>query len=173
MKFEQEYLNVIKSRFREIKRLGDRTLEQLSEADLHWQYNEDTNTIAILVKHLRGNMHSRWTDVFTTDGEKPNRHRDGEFEDDLQTIEGVSDAWEEGWQLFLTTLESFDAEDLLRTQKIRGEDHTILEALERQHTHYASHIGQMMFIGKQVKGSDWQSLSIPKGQSEQYLKHGK
>lgn len=173
MKFEQEYLNIIQSRFREIKRLGDRTLDQLSEADLHWRYNEDSNTVAVLVKHLRGNMYSRWTDVFTTDGEKPDRLRDGEFEDDLKTMADVLAAWEDGWHLFLDVLEGFTPEDLLRTQKIRGEDHTILEALERQHTHYASHIGQMMFIGKQIKGSDWQSLSIPKGQSEQYLNHGK
>ncbi|MCG1008518.1 DUF1572 family protein [Salinicoccus sp. ID82-1] len=173
MKFEQEYLTVIKSRFREIKRLGDRTLDQLSNEDLHWQYNEDSNSLAVLVKHLRGNMYSRWTDVFTTDGEKPGRQRDDEFEDDLQTMEDVEAAWEDGWQLFFDTLDGFNVEDLLRTQKIRGEDHTILDALERQHSHYAMHIGQMMFIGKQIKGSDWQSLSIPKGQSEQYLNPGK
>ncbi|GAB3068811.1 DinB family protein [Salinicoccus sesuvii] len=173
MKFEQEYLNLIKTRFQEVKRLGDRTLDQLSEADLHWRYNEDSNTVAILVKHLRGNMYSRWSDVFTTDGEKPDRHRDGEFEDDLKTMDDVLLAWEEGWQLFLNTLAEFSPEDLLRTQKIRGEDHTILEAIERQHTHYASHVGQMMFIGKQLKLADWQSLSIPKGQSEQYLKREK
>ncbi|TVT28999.1 DUF1572 domain-containing protein [Salinicoccus cyprini] len=173
MKFEQEYLTVIKSRFREIKRLGDRTLDQLSNEDLHWQYNEDSNSVAVLVKHLRGNMYSRWTDVFTTDGEKPDRNRDDEFEDDLQTMEDVEAAWEDGWQLFFDILDGFNVEDLLRTQKIRGEDHMILDALERQHSHYAMHIGQMMFIGKQIKGSDWQSLSIPKGQSEQYLNPGK
>jgi hypothetical protein len=170
MKFEQEFLNVIRARFKEIKRLGDRTLDQLSDDDMHWRYNESSNTIAVLAKHLRGNMYSRWTDVFTSDGEKADRGRDDEFEDDLHSKADVIAAWEDGWQVFFNALNSFTVDDLLRTQKIRGEDHTILDALERQHTHYATHIGQMMFIGKQIKGEDWQSLSIPKGKSEEYLK---
>ncbi|MCG7332434.1 DUF1572 family protein [Salinicoccus roseus] len=98
MKFEQEFLNVIRARFKEIKRLGDRTLEQLSDDDMHWRYNETSNTIAVLAKHLRDNMYSRWTNVFTSDGEKADRGRDDEFEDDLHSKADVIAAWEDGWQ---------------------------------------------------------------------------
>ncbi|MFG6117867.1 DUF1572 family protein [Thalassobacillus sp. B23F22_16] len=171
MEVGNEYLRVVIERFDSLRNLGVKTIHQLSEEDIHWNYNDDSNSIAIIVKHLSGNMVSRWTDFLTTDGEKPSRKRDEEFLDDITSKNELLKLWDAGWDALFTALKSLNEQDLIRRITIRGESHLVLEAIERQMAHYAYHIGQMVYIGKQLKGDDWQSLSIPKGKSEEYLKH--
>lgn len=162
MNITEAYLKIVIEKFKSIKELGDKTIQQLDEDALDWTYNEASNSIATIVKHMRGNMISRWTDIFTSDGEKPDRHRDSEFEDAPGTQTEILEAWNAGWQVLFDTLESLSGDDVLRTIEIRGVEHTVMEAIERQMSHYSYHVGQMVFIGKQMKGADWQSLSIPK-----------
>ena len=162
------YLNVIQERFQAVKELGDKTIAQLEHEQLHWSYNEDSNSIAVIVKHMSGNMVSRWTDFLTTDGEKQTRNRDDEFYDSLTSKEELIKVWENGWQVFFDTLKELTEEDLLKVVKIRGAQHTVVEAIERQMAHYASHVGQIVYIGKQIKGEEWETLSIPKGQSKAF-----
>ncbi|MEK4023249.1 DUF1572 family protein [Mammaliicoccus sciuri] len=169
MNLENVYLNVIKERFNGIKRLGDDTIDQLTEDDIHWTLNEASNSIAVLAKHISGNMISRSTNFLTTDGEKPNRKRDSEFEEDSLTKHEMIAVWEKGWSILFETLEELEGEHLLRDVYIRGKRTIVLEALERQLTHYASHIGQIVYIGKQLKNNTWVNLSIPKRQSEEYF----
>ncbi|WP_217587164.1 DUF1572 domain-containing protein [Lentibacillus saliphilus] len=168
MNLGDEYLKVIVERFRSVKDLGDRTLSRLSEDDIHWTLNEASNSVAIIAKHLSGNMVSRWSDFLTTDGEKADRHRDQEFENDISSKQALIAVWEKGWNTLFDTLEGLGEQDLLKTVKIRGEGHTVIEAIERQLAHYAYHIGQIVHIGKQLN-DNWESLSIPKGKSEEYL----
>ncbi|MRG87763.1 DUF1572 family protein [Salinibacillus xinjiangensis] len=165
----QEYLRIVVERFNSVKRLGDRTLEQLSEQELHWSPNEESNSVAIIIKHMSGNMISRWTDIFTSDGEKEYRNRDDEFIDDIASKTALTNVWEQGWQTLMATLDGLQEQDLLKSIYIRGERHIVIEAIERQMAHYAYHVGQMVYIGKQLKTSNWESLSIPKGKSEEYL----
>lgn len=169
MGIENEYLKIVEARFRSVKSLGDKTMEQLSEEELHWAMNEESNSVAVIVKHLSGNMVSRWTDIFHTDGEKPNRNRELEFEDDLHSKVEILKVWEKGWTTLLEALDLLTEQDLFRKITIRGEGHLVLEAIERQMAHYAYHIGQIVYIGKQIKCEQWVSLSIPKGMSEEYL----
>lgn len=169
MTLGNEYLKVIQERFKNVKDLGDKTIHQLSNDDIHWALNDSSNNVAVIVKHVSGNMISRWSDFLTSDGEKPDRNRDQEFVDTLSTKQELLIAWEQGWAVLLDTLSNLSPQDLLTTVYIRGEDHTVLEAIERQLAHYAYHIGQLVFIGKQLKDDAWESLSIPKGQSEEYL----
>ncbi|MFJ6210862.1 DUF1572 family protein [Lysinibacillus sp. NPDC092081] len=166
MTVAQTYLNVVQKRFRSVKELGDKTLDQLEVAQLHWAYNEDSNSIAVIVKHVSGNMISRWTDFLTTDGEKATRNRDDEFTDSLQTKEEVMAVWEKGWQVFLDALQKLTEADLQGFVTIRGEQHSVIDAIERQMAHYSQHVGQIVYIAKQIKGSEWQTISIPKGQSQ-------
>lgn len=168
MTIAQTYLQVVQKRFQSVKELGDKTLAQMEEAQLHWAYNEESNSIAVIVKHISGNMVSRWTDFLTTDGEKPTRNRDDEFEDSLRTKEAIISAWDKGWQVFLEALASLTESDLQGHVTIRGERLAVIDAIERQMAHYAQHVGQIIYIAKQVKGSDWQTLSIPKGQSQAF-----
>jgi len=168
MTIAQTYLQVVQKRFQSVKELGDKTLAQMEEAQLHWAYNEESNSIAVIVKHVSGNMISRWTDFLTTDGEKPTRNRDDEFEHSLQTKEAIISAWDKGWQVFLEALASLTESDLQGHVTIRGEQLAVIDAIERQMAHYAQHVGQIIYIAKQVKGSDWQTLSIPKGQSQAF-----
>ncbi|MFJ7979820.1 DUF1572 family protein [Lysinibacillus xylanilyticus] len=168
MTVAQTYLNVVQKRFRSVKELGDKTLDQLEEAQLHWTYNEDSNSIAVIVKHVSGNMVSRWTDFLTTDGEKATRNRDDEFTDSFQTKEDVMTVWEEGWQVFLDALQGLTEADLQGFVTIRGEQLSVIGAIERQMSHYSQHVGQIVHIAKQLKGSKWQTLSIPKGQSQAF-----
>ncbi|MDL0420746.1 DUF1572 family protein [Caldifermentibacillus hisashii] len=170
MNIVNEYLRVVMERFKSIKTLGDKTIEQLSEKDIHWTYNQESNSIAVIVKHLSGNMISRWTDLLTSDGEKENRNRDEEFIDDIPSKLEMINVWEKGWDVLIDTLTGLKEEDLLKTIKIRGEKHFVLEAIERQMTHYAYHVGQIVYIGKQLKDSEWKTLSIPRGKSEDYRK---
>ena len=169
MDLGNEYLKIIKERFESVKDLGDKTISQLSEKDIHWKLNEASNSIAIIAKHLSGNMISRWSDFLTTDGEKDFRNRDQEFEDDISSKQEMITIWEKGWNTLLDTLNGLENQDLLKNVTIRGENHTVLEAIERQMAHYSYHVGQIVYIGKQLKDESWETLSIPKGKSEEYL----
>jgi hypothetical protein len=170
MKIGNVYLRVVIERFKSVKTLGDKTIEQLSEKDIHWTYNQESNSIAVIVKHLSGNMISRWTDFLTSDGEKENRNRDEEFIDDISSKSELISVWEKGWDVLIDTLTGLKEDDLLKTIKIRGEKHLVLEAIERQMAHYAYHVGQIVYIGKQLKNNEWKTLSIPRGKSEDYRK---
>lgn len=154
--------------FQKYKILGDRTLTQLTIDQLSWQPNTESNSIAIIVKHMHGNMLSRWTEPLQTDGEKEWRKRDSEFENSYSTKEQILEHWEKGWQCFFEALKSFEHIDLETIIYIRNEPHTLFQAINRQLAHYPSHVGQMMYIGKLVKGSDWQFLSIPPNGSQQF-----
>jgi len=154
--------------FRYYKHLGDQTLARLDEDELHRRPDAHSNSAAIIVKHLWGNMRSRWTDFLTSDGEKPWRQRDAEFEDDIADKAQLMQLWEEGWQCLFEALEPLRTDDLSRIVHIRNEGHTVLEAIQRQLAHYAYHVGQLVYLGKHLEGEAWASLSIPKGQSADY-----
>ncbi len=162
------YLNSIKKQFGYYKLLGDKTFEQLNDQDIHWQLNEDSNSISIIVKHIVGNMLSRWTNFLTEDGEKKWRERDQEFEDTYQNKEALITAWEKGWQCLFNALQPLIKNDLEHIIYIRNQGHTVTEAINRQLSHYAYHIGQIVFVGKMIKNENWKSLSVPKGQSSNY-----
>jgi hypothetical protein len=154
---------------RKTRDLAERALAQVSEEDLFRTIDEETNSIAIVMKHLAGNMRSRWTDFLTTDGEKPDRQRDREFEREPgDTPETIRRRWEEGWRLLFAALEPLREADLARTVAIRGEPHTVLEAIHRQLTHYAYHVGQIVLLARHFAGPRWRSLSIPRGQSARF-----
>jgi hypothetical protein len=166
----ENYLKSMNRQFLYYKSLGEKAIAQVEdEKKLFWQYNEDSNSIATIVKHLSGNMISRWTDFFTTDGEKEWRNRDSEFENDLKTRAEVMDIWNKGWdRLFKTLNEEIKPEDLERIIYIRNEGHTVMEAINRQLAHYPYHVGQIVFIAKMIKGESWESLSIPRNKSKEY-----
>ncbi len=149
------------------KRLADGAMAQLSDEQFFAMPSEESNSVAIIVKHMAGNMRSRFTDFLTSDGEKPDRRRDSEFlmQDTRSDLNRV---WEDGWQLVLDTLNSLSPDDLTRTVTIRSEPHSVLQAINRQIGHTAQHVGQIIFLAKHWKGADWQTLSVPKGQSEQF-----
>lgn len=161
------YLESVIKQFEYYKMLGEKTMEQVDEEKLFWQYNEESNSIATIVKHLSGNMLSRWTDFLTTDGEKEWRNRDAEFENDLTTKAEVLKKWNEGWEVFMQTLRSLTQDDLQKIIYIRNQGHTVMEAINRQLAHYPYHVGQMVFVGKML-ADKWNSLSIPRGQSNQF-----
>ena len=161
------YLESVIKQFEYYKMLGEKTFVQISDEKLFWQYNEDSNSIATIVKHLWGNMLSRWTDFLTTDGEKTWRNRDAEFENDMSTKQELLEKWNEGWKVFLDTLKSLNEADLEKIIYIRNQGHSVLEAINRQLAHYPYHIGQIVFIGKMC-AEQWSSLSIPKGNSNQF-----
>src|SRR3982751_3696061 len=148
--------------FRGYKVLAERALEQVSDEDFYRQIDPESNSIAVIVKHLAGNLISRWTDFLTTDGEKPTRDRDTEFELIEDTRESLMHFWERGWKELFGALEPLAAEDLSRKVMIRGEPHTIVEAINRQLTHYSYHIGQIVFLAKHFQSSEWKTLSVPK-----------
>ena len=152
-------------RFQYYKELAEKTFDQVSEEQLFWKYNEESNSIATLVKHLSGNMQSRWTNFLTEDGEKSWRKRDSEFENDIQSKAEMMKIWTEGWQVLFEALNQIKEETWNQTILIRGEKHTLLEAVLRQLAHYPYHIGQIIYIGKMVKDADWKTLSIAKNQS--------
>ncbi|MFC0273407.1 DUF1572 domain-containing protein [Metabacillus herbersteinensis] len=173
MSFESEYLKVVRERFKSVKELGDKTISQLSEEDIQWVLNNGSNSVGVIVKHLSGNMVSRWTDLLTSDGEKSYRNREQEFENNISSKQELITIWEKGWNRLFETLSDLGEQDLLKNIYIRSESHTVLEAIERQMAHYSYHIGQIVYIGKQLKDENWKSLSIPKGKSEVYLKQMK
>lgn len=165
---ESSYLTSIIKQFEYYKSLGDKTISQLTFEDIQWQSNEDSNSVAIIVKHIAGNMLSRWTNFLTEDGEKDWRHRDDEFIDSFTTKEDLIAIWESGWLCLFNAIKPLKAEDLERIIYIRNQGHTVTEAINRQLAHYSYHIGQMVFLGKLIKGEKWESLSIPKGDSKKY-----
>ncbi|MDX1685596.1 MAG: DUF1572 family protein [Saprospiraceae bacterium] len=152
------------------KSLGEKAIAQLDDRQLFEKVHDDANSIGNLVKHLWGNMLSRWTDFLTTDGEKPWRERDAEFEDTISDRKELLSKWEEGWQVVFDALSPLSTDDANRKVTIRGEEHTVEEAVLRQLAHYAYHIGQIVFIARNLKGENWESLSIPKGKSSSYNK---
>ena len=164
----ENYLKNVRKLFRYYKSLGEGAINQLSEPELHWQPSPESNNVATIVKHMVGNMRSRWTDFLTSDGEKPWRNREAEFEDTLQSMEELQQAWEGAWKIVLDVLDSLQAADLQRIVFIRNDGHTALEAINRQMVHYGYHVGQIVFLSKQIKDADWKSLSIPKGKSEAF-----
>jgi uncharacterized damage-inducible protein DinB len=142
--------------------LGEKTFAQLSDDKLFWKYNEESNSIATIVKHLWGNMLSRWTDFLTTDGEKEWRKRDAEFENDIKTRQELLDKWNEGWDCLSNAIDALTTNDLEKIIYIRKQPQTVTEAINRQLTHYSYHVGQIVFLGKMLAGNGWASLSIPR-----------
>jgi len=163
-----DYLSSVTKQFEYYKSLGGKTLERMPEEKLFWQYNAESNSMAIIVKHLHGNMLSRWTDFMTSDGEKHWRDRDGEFENGIASKAGVVSIWEAGWKCLFDALSGITAEDLDKIVYIRNQGHTVMEAINRQLAHYPYHVGQMVFIGKMILDEQWESLSIPRGKSGDY-----
>jgi hypothetical protein len=164
----EQYLKSVITRFQSYKTMGENTFTQLSDEELFWQYNTESNSIAIIVQHMSGNMLSRFTDFLTTDGEKEWRDRDAEFEKNIQAREELLKQWNAGWDCLLNTLNSLTETDLQKTIFIRSEPHIVIDAINRQLAHYPYHVGQIVFIGKMIAGEKWQSLSIAKGQSETF-----
>ncbi len=162
------YLQSANRQFKMYKQLGEKAMAQMSDEALNWQSNEDSNSASMVVKHLWGNMMSRWTDFLTTDGEKPWRQRDAEFDNDVKGREALMAKWEEGWQCLFNALDSITDNDLDKIIYIRNEGHTILEAINRQIAHYSYHVGQIVYIAKLCSNNDWSSLSIPRNQSASY-----
>jgi hypothetical protein len=150
------------------KTLGDKTFAQLSDADFHYAPNEVSNSIAVIIQHVSGNMLSRWTNFLTEDGEKEWRNRDTEFDEQKLSKEQLISLWEKGWKCMLDTLHSLTEDDLLKTIHIRNEPLSAIDAINRQLAHYPHHVGQIVYVGKIIKGNEWQSLSIPKGKSEEF-----
>jgi hypothetical protein len=172
MKVSEDFLRSANRQFLYYKTLGEKAIDQLEPEQLFVSLNDDTNSIATIVKHLHGNMLSRWTDFLTTDGEKESRNRDGEFDTSTalskQSKEQILSLWNEGWACLFNTLNSLKPEDLSKIIYIRNEGHTVLEAINRQLAHYPYHVGQMVFYAKILKKSEWTSLSIPKNKSNDY-----
>lgn len=169
---EQHYLGDAITTFRAYKKLTEKALDQLRDEEYFITLDEASNSIAVIMKHLAGNMLSRWTDFLTTDGEKPERDRDQEFVIEPQTSKSeVMDYWEKAWQRTFETLEALQPEDLLRTVVIRGEMHTVVQSINRQLAHYPYHIGQIVFLAKHFRSADWKSLSIPKNKSVKFNKY--
>ncbi|WP_316634155.1 DUF1572 family protein [uncultured Flavobacterium sp.] len=164
----ESYLESVKKQFLYYKMLGEKAIDQLQPDQLFVSVNEDCNSIAAIIKHISGNMLSRWTDFLTTDGEKEWRNRDAEFENDLQSKEEVLIIWNKGWDCFLNSLNNLKPEQLSDIIYIRNEGHTVIEAINRQLAHYPYHIGQIVFYAKQLKNSSWDSLSIPRNKSGNY-----
>ncbi len=164
----KEFLTSTRKLFQHYKSMAEKGIAQLDDEQLNWRPNDSSNSIAIIVHHLSGNMLSRFTDFLTSDGEKPWRDRDAEFETGYTSRAEMMAAWEKGWTVVFGAVDSVKPEDLDKIIYIRNEGQTVVEALQRQLAHYASHIGQILYIGKTLKGDEWKSLSIPKGQSKGY-----
>ncbi len=162
------YLESVQKQFQYYKMLGEKTFEQLSDQELFWQYNKETNSIATIVKHLWGNMLSRWTDFLITDGEKEWRQREAEFENDIRDRTELLVKWEEGWTCLFNAIRPLSEFDLTREVFIRNQGHSVTEAINRQLAHYTYHVGQIVFIGKMLCDSRWVSLSVPRGRSDEY-----
>jgi hypothetical protein len=167
---ENDYLDSVKKQFQYYKILGEKAFSQVEEDKLFWQYNDDSNSISAIVKHLSGNMLSRWTDFLTSDGEKESRNRDAEFENDIESKEELLDKWNKGWACLFNAINSLTTNDLDKMVYIRNQGHTVVEAINRQLAHYPYHIGQIVFLGKMLAENGWTSLSIPRGNSQIYNK---
>lgn len=168
MEATQSYLDSSKKQFLYYKRLADKAMLQLEPQQLFYTPKDDSNSIALIVKHMVGNMLSRWTDFLTTDGEKEWRNRDDEFQDPYSDVETMTLEWEKAWKVLFDALDTVNAKNLNSVIYIRNEGHTVIEAINRQLAHYPYHVGQIVFYSKMLKQSSWQSLSIPKNNSVQY-----
>jgi uncharacterized damage-inducible protein DinB len=155
--------------FRGLKSNVEKALVQLSDAELHWAMNEESNSIAVIMKHIAGNLLSRWTDFLTTDGEKENRHRDNEFIDEFKSRNELMDYWNQGWKACVDSLNSLAEDDLEKTVYIRREPHTVIRAMQRSLAHMAYHCGQIVYVAKQIKGKDFKTLTIARGESSKYV----
>ena len=165
----QHFLDDALQTFRDHKKLAERAFAQLSDQDFFRTIDAESNSIAVNIKHMAGNMLSRWTDFLTTDGEKPDRQRDMEFVMLPETTrEDMLAYWEKGWQCVFDAIEPLTPDDLMRTVPIRGQDHTVVQAINRQLTHYAYHVGQIVYLAKHFKSNDWQTLSVPKNKSAEF-----
>ena len=165
----QHYLEDALSTFRDYKKLGERAFAQLSNEDFFRTIDDESNSIAVIIKHIAGNMLSRWTDFLTTDGEKPERNRDMEFVMLPETTkEDMLAYWQKGWKCVFDAVESLRPDDLMRTIRIRGQDHTVIQAINRQLAHYAYHVGQIVYLAKHFRSSEWQSLSVPRNKSAEF-----
>lgn len=172
----KDYISDSITSFRAYKKMADKAIAQVNDDELFVTIDDESNSIAIVMKHMAGNMLSRWTDFLTTDGEKPTRNRDMEFVIESRDKDELIDYWERGWNALFTAVEPLQLDDFEKTVSIRGEEHTIVKAINRQLTHYAYHIGQIVFLAKHFRSSEWKSLSIPKNKSaafNQYLQQGK
>ena len=156
--------------FRNYKKMAERAMEQVNDEEFFTAIDAEANSIAVVVKHIAGNLVSRWSEFLTTDGEKPTRDRDAEFEIREDSRDALMEYWERGWKTLFDNIESLTPEDFSRTVTIRGQTHTIVEALNRQLSHYAYHIGQIVLLAKHFKSSEWQTLSIPKNRSAEFNK---
>lgn len=154
--------------FRQYKQLGERSLAQLTTEECYWKPSKASNSIYTIIKHMHGNMRSRWTDFLTTDGEKEWRNRDEEFEEEHVSKEELLRLWNEGWQCVFDALEPLSSDDIGRIVKIRGEEHSVLEAINRQVAHYSYHVGQIVYIAKALKDESWETLSIAPGKSKEF-----
>ncbi len=164
----QAYIQSIQKRFHYYEDLGRRAIAQVNEEGLFWRYNAESNSIAVLVNHLHGNMLSRWTNFYTEDGEKSWRTRDAEFENSIKSRAELLQKWEEGWKCVFDIIDALQVEDLEKTVYIRAEPHSVIDAINRQLAHYAYHIGEIVYVAKMQQGDKWQSLSIPRGESEAF-----
>jgi len=166
------YLEDSIASLRAYKKLADKAIEQLREDEFFVTFDSESNSVAVIMKHMAGNMFSRWTDFLTTDGEKPNRNRDMEFVIEQNTSkQDVLDYWERGWAQVFAALEPLGPADLGKSVMIRGEEHTVIQAINRQLMHYANHIGQIIFLAKHFRSADWKSLSIPRNRSAEFNAH--
>jgi uncharacterized damage-inducible protein DinB len=164
-----QYLDEVHRQMRGYKRLAEGAVAQLKDHELFLTHDPESNSIAGIVKHMAGNMRSRFTDFLTTDGEKPDRHRDQEFELSPTTMRAdLTGWWEDGWARVFAAIEALKSEDVMRKVTIRGEPHTVLQAINRQIAHYAYHTGQIVFLAKHIRSSKWKTLSIARGKSEDY-----
>lgn len=168
LQFTTSYLEDVLPLFRYYKSLGDRAIAQVSDENLYRLPDEDSNSIAIIMKHVAGNSRSRWTDFLTSDGEKPNRDRDTEFVDPPSTRAALLQMWEAGWDCMFAALAGLKDSDLTRSVTIRGEKHSVLQAINRQVAHYAYHCGQIVLLAKHFQHREWKSLSVPKGGSAEF-----
>jgi len=168
LQFSTSYIDDSLAIFRQYKQLADRAIAQVTDEQLFTTLDEEANSIAVIVKHMTGNMLSRWTDFLTSDGEKPSRNRDNEFDDPPATRTALLALWEQGWACVLGALEPLTDAHLGRTITIRGEAHSVMQAINRQVAHYASHVGQIILLAKHFAGSNWQSLSIPRNRSAEF-----
>jgi uncharacterized damage-inducible protein DinB len=168
LQFTTSYLEDARALFAYYKKLGERAIAQVSDDQLTLTLDDEANSIAAIVKHMAGNMRSRWTDFLTTDGEKPNRHRDSEFEEPPATRSALLATWEAGWACVFSALETLTDDDLARTVTIRGEAHSVLQAINRQLAHYPHHVGQIILLAKHFAHGRWQTLSVPRRGSAEF-----
>jgi hypothetical protein len=168
MNIGELYLESVIKRFNDYKNLGDRTFAQLNDEDMHYQPDKESNSIAIIIQHVHGNMLSRWTNFLTEDGEKEWRQRDDEFELHSFSKGELLKRWEEGWKVLLSAISFLKSDDLGKTILIRKEPHTVIDAINRQLAHIPSHVGQIVYLGKLIKSESWQTLSIPKKGSREF-----